>query len=454
MHNRLLGGLLAVAVSVVPAGRAFADAGDIVGGIVGGVVGGIIANEANRARQQPRTVTRKVYVQPKRTYRGNATVREDQTALNYFGFPAGSPDGVMGRNTRNAISQYQAHMGYPVTGELSPYQRSFLVSSYHRANAGGALTAQQIAASGQGTRGLLILYRNEQAGIPSGPAVQAAPSGTVMVTQPTVVAPAAAATAVTAAAATPAAPAPAPAPAPAAETAEAPAGALPSFGVAQQAVSMASHCNRVSLITNSNGGFTTPASATDAAFVGQEQFCLARTYAIAAGEELAESVQGLTMAEERGGDLYFSVTLSIKPRDQVIADVSQFALSSGQSPAQLASTARICLSSAYRTDNAELAIASGLLMVALGEPVYAELMGHHLAQGFGAANRPDLARGWYESAVEALEAGAPGAFSPGQSGERAALLRVAAGLGSAPSASGQPAQGATVLPAFNLPTAN
>ena len=76
--------------------------------------------------------------------------REIQTALNYFNFPAGTPDGVMGRNSRNAISQYQAHLGYPVTGQLSLYEKDFLVSSYHRAIAGGAVTHQQIAQNPDG----------------------------------------------------------------------------------------------------------------------------------------------------------------------------------------------------------------------------------------------------------------------------------------------------------------
>ncbi|NND20144.1 MAG: peptidoglycan-binding protein, partial [Silicimonas sp.] len=118
-----------------------ADAGDaLVGGIIGGVIGGAIVNERNKKR----VVTRKVYRQPVYSAQREEN-RQVQTSLNYFGFPAGSPDGVLGRNSRSAISQYQAHLGYPVTGYLTDYEKSFLLSSHNRAVAGGPVTHQQIA---------------------------------------------------------------------------------------------------------------------------------------------------------------------------------------------------------------------------------------------------------------------------------------------------------------------
>ena len=97
-----------------------------------------------------------------------------QTALNYFGFPAGTVDGVMGGNSRAAIGQYQATLGYPATGVLSEYERAFLTTSYDRAMVGGPQAAQ-IMASGQGTRGLLLAYRQEQAGVPAPMPQPAAP---------------------------------------------------------------------------------------------------------------------------------------------------------------------------------------------------------------------------------------------------------------------------------------
>jgi peptidoglycan hydrolase-like protein with peptidoglycan-binding domain len=46
------------------------------------------------------------------------SLREAQTILNRLGYDAGTPDGQMGPRTRNALSQFQAERGIPVTGRL------------------------------------------------------------------------------------------------------------------------------------------------------------------------------------------------------------------------------------------------------------------------------------------------------------------------------------------------
>jgi len=74
-------------------------------------------------------------------------------------------------------------------------------------------------------------------------------------------------------------------------------------------------------------------------------------------------------------------------------------------------------------------------------------MGHHLNEGFGTTRRPDLAKGWYEAAVEAVEAGSEPVFAPGNS-DRNALLRKAVFGGP------DPTQGSQVQPAATLPTFN
>jgi len=104
MILRFLGAAsLCLSVALLPGERAEAGSGDaIVGGVIGGIIGGAIVNENNRQRQS-RTVVRRTYKAPVNNY-ARAQTRETQVALNYFGFPAGSPDGVAGRNTRNAIS--------------------------------------------------------------------------------------------------------------------------------------------------------------------------------------------------------------------------------------------------------------------------------------------------------------------------------------------------------------
>lgn len=389
-----------------------ADASDVAAGIIGGIVGGVIVNEANKNR---RTTVKRTYVAPSISSGQRAANRETQTALNYFGFPAGTPDGVLGRRSRAAISQYQAHLGYPVTGQLSVYERDFLVGSYHRALAGGAATTQQIASHPQGTRGLLLVYRDQAAGVAVATAPVAVAPQVVQVAPAPQPVPAAPVTTEVVAAA----------PEPDAGT------ALPTFMGGGEALSLASHCNTVSLLTNTNGGFTTLANMGDPNTVLNEQFCLARTYAIAQGEELAAGVQGVSSDQIAAQCKGFGpvmkdhvAALSLKPKDQVLRDVSGFALSTGMAPPQLAATAKICLSVGYRTDDMDVAIGSGLILAALGEQVYGELMGHHLSQGFGATQRRDLASEWYAMSLQALTSGQPAVFAPGQS-DRPALMQAA-----------------------------
>lgn len=428
--------ILAASLTLSPAGPVLAGGGDVVGGIIGGIIGGAIVSESQRNRTR-RSGTRAP--SPAR-----AEAREVQTSLNYFGFPAGTPDGVLGRQSRSAISSYQVHMGYPVTGQLTQYEKSFLLSSYHRAIAGGAVTNQQIAANPQGPRGLLIMYRDELAG--QAQPAPAAPTTTVVV-NPAPAAPAAGTTTTTTVA-TPAAPS---------------NGGLPTFMASGaqtgSQASLASHCNKVSLLTNSNGGFVTLASMNDPAMVLNEQFCLARTYAIAEGEELAGNINGVTPAQISAQCEGFGpamkphvASLSLKPMGAVVQDVSAFVLQSGMSPAQLVDTAKVCLSVGYRTDNMDVAVGSSLLLFALGEQVYGELMGHHLTHGFGTTQRNDLAQDWYLASVNAVDSGAPAVFAPGQP-DRSQLIRAAV-TGQAPAApmtAPAPASAPVpALPSFNV----
>lgn len=418
----------AAALMTVPATRVAADGRDFAAGIVAGVVGSAIVRNAGK---QKRVVRKKTY--KKRAPAVPAYIRQErrdiQTSLNYFGFPAGTADGVLGRKSRAAISAYQAHLGYPATGQLTDYEKNFLLQSYNRAIAGGAATSQLIAASPVGPRGLLTKYRAEAAGTATA-AVAAAPSTTTVVVapqaqqlQPQVLGGTTTTTTTVTAVAGAAAGA-------AATTAT--GSALPNFMGQTATVSLASHCNQVSLLTSTNGGFTTAETMIDANFALNEQFCLARTYAIAEGEQLAAAIKGFTPEQIAQQCEAFApalkehvAALSLKPHTAVMQDVSGFVLQTGMSPAQLSGTAKICLSVGYRTDNMDVALGSALLLTVLGEQVYGEIMGHHLAQGFGASKRSDLALAWYDMSLTAVENGAVSVFAPGQP-ERNAVLRKAA----------------------------
>ncbi|WP_165910172.1 peptidoglycan-binding domain-containing protein [Rhodovulum bhavnagarense] len=428
---------LVAGLAVIPAPRAVAQNDRVV------IIGGPKAREIARERLKDRNKT--VVVRPATPVIAPEVVavnREIQAALNHFGFSAGVVDGVIGQNTRNAISQYQAFMGYPITGVLSPYEQDFLVTSYHRALAGGAVTAQVAASSPMGMRGLLKTYQQELA---------AGGLGTVAATpQAAQVAPPAPAPAV----AVPAAPAVAAPVAPVAPTL-----AIPNFMVQGTGPSLTSHCASVTMRTNAGGGMTVLADMTDPAFALNEQFCLARGQAVAQGQDLARKVAGLSpdqvaaQCDGLGPLLADHVAgLSVQSPDAVLQGVNAFVQNSGMPPGQLAGTAKICLSVGYDRESMDVAIGSALLMVALGERVYAELVGHHLGQGFGVTPRPDLALGWYDIALGALETGAIPVFAPDQP-ERSALIRAAAnqlvGRGGAGASQGiaQP----TGVPNFGIP---
>lgn len=383
--------LLAAALMTGTTGRVSADIGDaIAGGIIGGlIVGGI------QSSQRPRTQTRTVIVDSG----ARQQAREVQTALNHFYFNVGAPDGVLGRQSRAGISQYQAYLGFPITGQLTEFERQVLVTSYQRAQFGGPQVIQVSQSHPDGLRGFLLVVRDEMLGRPQ-------QQGTLTAAAPVAD------------------------PAPQATAAAAPVTGMPNFvgsgGRAQQA-SLASHCNRVGLVTSANGGYTTLGNITDPGFTLNEQFCLARGYAIADGEALMAQL-GVAPQDVAAQCAGLGTTLepqvaalSLQSREVVLAGMTQWVLTSGMSTADLATNARICLSSGYATDNLAVAIGSALILAALGETAYGELPAHHLMQGIGATQRPDLAAQWYRTSVPVAE-GMAVSFQPGPADRNRLIL--------------------------------
>jgi len=470
-----LAAILTATVATGAADRAAADGGEaFVGGLLGSAIGTAIVNQQQRrpAVVERHYVTRRAARAPVVNTWQREDNRQVQTALNYFGFPAGVPDGVLGANSRSAIGQYQAYLGYPATGVMTQYEKVFLTSSYDRAIVGGPQTAQMMAASGQGTRGLLLAFRQEQMGVsplPSAP-VPAAPVITAAPAAPVAVAPVAVPVAVVpqaepapAPAAEPPAPVakePAPAEAVTASTSEAPAaGGLPTFLPGAAAASVDSYCNRVNLATSSNGGFVTVAAMSDPIQALGEQFCLARTYAIEQGESLAGTVQGFSMAEmEEQCEAFtpsmagYQARLAAQEPVEVRAALQDFVASTGAAPAQMSGSARICLGIGYRTDDPATALAAAMILVGVGEEAYDEILGHHLINGFAAPKRPDRGLEWLGAASDALAAGASPLVANGSAAHVALVQEAVAQL------SGRPAapvlqDAAAPAPAFGLPSA-
>ncbi|QEW19372.1 hypothetical protein LA6_001556 [Marinibacterium anthonyi] len=513
-----------------------AQASDLGAAIVGGIIGGAIAGSV------PKKTYKKTYTKSYSSSSGNSVVRQQnremQSALNYFNFPAGSPDGVVGSKTRVAASQYQVFMGYPATGSLTQYERDFLVASYNRAQIGGPEVIKAMQGP-NGVRGLLRTWRDEAAGVKTAGnsygglpievseaideiAESSEPSAEQLLQRSGFLMLAdlnndgrndyvidtsvsgssfwcgASHCAVMVFASTPngyerndfqarevttanfschqglcrmnepttmmaADSAPAPAPtqpaAPPTTMASAPS-SIPTFNVATPAapeVSLASMCSKVALLTSSNGGFMTVSNMTDPNLALNEQFCLTRTYAISTGEQLVAKVQGATPAQiDAQCDAFepvlapFVASLAQEDSQAVRTKVQKFVLQSNMTLEQLATTAEICLFSGYRRDKMDIALGSALVMIGIGQVPYAELVGHHLSQGFGVPESGERARGWYQMAVSALSAGAEPVFAPGQP-ERVQVIEAAAlELAPAPEQAVSASAPSGGLPAFQL----
>jgi peptidoglycan hydrolase-like protein with peptidoglycan-binding domain len=542
-HRHILGIIASAAIAISPAAVTASHNNGIVGGIVGGIIGGAIVNGINNNNNK-RTRTRTVY----RSGTSSATRaanRETQTALNYFGYPAGTPDGVLGRRSRTAISGYQAFLGTPVTGQLTQFERDVLVGAYTRGVSGSYETQQLITNDPLGSKALLIAQRDVltggstptrttgYAGLPlevskavdeiadsSDPSaeqllqrsgfIQLADlngdgnndyildtsfSGSsfwcnsvqckaivfvstsqgyvrndMLAFNPTPASFSCAGSScvladpqstVLASGEAPEVSVPQPS-----ETVLANSntngsglGTLPLLTAPRSRVSLSSHCSKVSLLTNANGGYTKASAMTDPNLVLNEQFCLARAFAMDAGEQLVAGMQGVTQAQVDGQCAAYGpalkeyvAALPIKPRSEVVREVGGFVLNSGMDPAQLALTAKVCLSVGYRMEDMDMALGSALLLVVLGEGPYGELIGHHLSQGLGAPERVDLSLEWYNEALASIDAGAPAVFAPSQSDRVDLLYDAVSELGGGDRApvTSTKSSSATALPTFKL----
>ncbi len=422
LKRNLLASLMATTMVVVPVERSSANEGAAFLG--GALLGGIIASEVNKNKRRTvrRSSTRVYSAQREQN-------RQVQTALNYFGYNVGSADGVMGRRSRAGISQFQAQMGFTPDGHIDPYERDFLLGSHQRALASSHVPPYNQVMASQGPQGLLRTYRNEQLGITAQTALQ--PTAPVQpvpapqpVPQPVVTAPVPA----------PAPQVAAPAPQPAPVTARSETATLPSFTFGQTDRSVNQHCNEINVLTAANGGITAPGRVTDREFALSEQFCLARTHAMAESTTITATIPNMTDAQIEAQCKGLSQViapqlggLATSRPDQVIAEASATLQAAGQPVAQLVSGGKVCLGVGYRVDDAQMALASAVLLSAAGQLGYAEAVSHHMREGFG-TTKADAGRSgaWMKIAIDAVTTTA-GAAVMGQSPDRVAVLQDASG---------------------------
>lgn len=168
-------------VSCVALTSTQAHAGDdFVKGLMGAMIGAAIANQGN-ANTNKRTRSSSSGV----TSAERLKNKEAQEALNYFGFDVGTPDGVMGRKSRGAISQLQACINRPITGNLDAFEEQFLKNSFFKAQAGGNQTLRVVASKPNGFCGLLQQYHLELTN-PERPVPQSQSTPTTQVVTPVV----------------------------------------------------------------------------------------------------------------------------------------------------------------------------------------------------------------------------------------------------------------------------
>ena len=119
-------------------------ANDFLEGVAGALIGAAIANEVNKKKSKPKTVTRTVSkpkpAGPRPTIAVFATtrteVRDYQTRLNTLGYNAGAPDGIYGGKTKRAVMAFQTSIGAAATGVLSQADASILIASKVRRKGG------------------------------------------------------------------------------------------------------------------------------------------------------------------------------------------------------------------------------------------------------------------------------------------------------------------------------
>lgn len=342
--------------------------------------------------------------------------RDVQSALNAFGYNVGLVDGSLGPKSRRAIGDFQAYMGMNPTGRLNDYERSMLLDSWRRYNAGGGQPYQDVIAR-EGMRGLpkafndpywLAEFRKNNGGTQHTPQLPETEVARVN-PQPTNPQP----------------------------TNPQPGGnfVIPPIDLGGGEASVATYCELISGLMQANGGPTMPNVVRDPEQALGEQFCEARSFAITESQSLlsrarqsedkmaglCEQVSGAMSASVAGlenGDPKFVVG-----KAQEIAN-GLFKRDMGAA----ASYGKICLGIGYRRDQADIALAGATVLVAAGQGPYGEMLGHHLRQGFATVKSAPMAKEWYLSALSAMEKGAPPVFVPSKTAERNQIIRTAIGM--------------------------
>lgn len=392
-----------------------------------------------------------------------------QSALNDFGYPVGGADGVYGGKTYAGMRNYQAAMGFAPTGNLTPYEEQILLGAHNDYKTGIHNSTYPGLYASEGMYGLLRAkadpnyypqrYGNQMAGngAPS-PNYGTTPNygGGAQVPQMAGLKPGVALgnDGVVATSTSPGGPGVA--------VGDGGLAPLPSLGhVGEVAASMQDHCDFTKLTTQTTGHQIMAASMTDPDQALSEQFCDARTYLMSR----TQTILGVARATEEqlvaacgqvaGAMEPVAGGLATKTPAAVAAEASGISGALGLSdPAAAAEYGEVCVGLGYRGNDSDMALAGALMLVGAGRAPYAEMVGHHLRNGFGTPENPQAANDWYVMGLDALANNQPPAVQPGQTIQRAAIIRAAVEAGGQRASLGaQPAAvpvANTVLPPLQI----
>lgn len=375
-----------------------------------------------------------------------------QSALNDFGFPVGSADGVYGRNTSNGMRQYQSSMGYPMTGNLNPFEEQTLLRAHQSFTSGMHNSAYPGLFQREGMQGLLRAHADpnyyasnygngsnqNQGGFAgnqgnagngwnqgnfgnngnvgnngnfgnngNGQLVNHDGNGSIL-----------------------------------RDNNQGNNGfALGDGGLAplvpleqigEVASSMQDHCDITKLSTQTNGGQILATSMTNPDQALSEHFCDARTYLMS---NVANILSSARATEEQLVQSCKSIATEMKPVMSSIsskgpevanAEANGIVGSLGLSdPAAAAQYGEVCIGLGYRGNDSDMAFAGALMLTSAGRAPFAEMVGHHVRNGFGTAVNRKAANAWYQMGLDALASNQPPAVLPSQTIQRSAIIRAA-----------------------------
>ena len=178
-HSGLLGALAAIFL-LLPTTPILAQSNSLFENVLQSTINNTIQNEINKPQ---RSVSNANVATS--TRESNQQV---QQALNHFGYPVGSADGILGKRSRTGIAKYQKSNGHDATGTLTNAQRSELIASWRRSDSGNTLgTAAVLGTIGTNQTTHQdggIVTRDRRKGAVIRPTNSAVSSGNIAVTDP------------------------------------------------------------------------------------------------------------------------------------------------------------------------------------------------------------------------------------------------------------------------------